>query len=428
MSAYPVNFVDEEGNPVLHHDSAGNINYDNTDSGLSATNVQDAIDELKEGQGGGGTTPIPSDLSELVEEVVALDTRVDELEDQVNAQVEDLTVAVGRGTFQQAYDHSLVASSDLFMWLLEDTDDEGRNVKKIIWHIGNGEFIDALGARVLGELEGLTIITSAATSVTINGTVKTLAKGTNNFKASSLPLSSGKITSMSFANKSSILDVDFGGIKVQGSQIFRGSEFSSLRSVRRMNVCGNINQCFQYNTSLQYLHMYSDSEITFDGTNNVFEGTKGLRYLDIKDLKIKTGKGTTQQVFSNYFNGCGASLYDIRNFNPDNNTTIAGMFRSSAVKTIIIGGNFSVGDGVSVDNATNNTPGNLVIVALWDTTKGDTIPAMKDWFPTGMSTKGVWTLKVPRGCTDDYTSAWSFLTSQANAGRITIEEFDEGEY
>ena len=423
MSAYPVNFVDEEGNPVLHHDSANNINYDNTDSGLSATNVQDAIDELKEGQGGGGTTPIPLDLSELVEDVEALDTRVDELEDQVNAQVEDLTVAVGRGTFQQAYDHSLVASSDLFMWLLEDTDDDGRDVKKIVWHVGNGEFIDALGARVLGELEGLTIITSASTTVTINGTSIELSKGTNNFAASALPLSSGKITSMSFGNKGSILDVDFGGIKVQGTLLFGNdgdnpvNQFSSLRSVRRMNVCGGIGKCFRYNRSVQYIHMYSESKISFN-LQDLFRGTTNLRYLDIKDLKLEL----TRADF--YFSGCGASVYDIRNFDIHGASTIDYMFSGSAVKTIIIGSDFKVSSSCGITGVTNSTPGNLVIVCV------STVPPtpMKDWFPTGMPTKGVWTLKVPRGCTDDYTSAWSFLTSQANAGRITIEEFDEGEY
>ena len=47
--------------------------------------------------------------------------------------------------------------AELFSWILNDYDSNDNNIVKIIYHIGNGNFIDALGATIIGSGTGLTI-------------------------------------------------------------------------------------------------------------------------------------------------------------------------------------------------------------------------------------------------------------------------------
>lgn len=90
----------------------------------------------------------------------------------ININGEDLsdflTVTIKRGTYEQAYNEAMkqveiegtlvyINQNTVFTWLLEDTDDNNNNITKIIYHIGNGNFIDALGARVIGRVSGITI-------------------------------------------------------------------------------------------------------------------------------------------------------------------------------------------------------------------------------------------------------------------------------
>lgn len=90
----------------------------------------------------------------------------------ININGEDLpdflTTTIKRGTYEEAYNEATkqveiegtqvsVNLNTVFAWLLEDSDDNNNTITKVIYHIGNGQFIDALGARVIGKVSGITI-------------------------------------------------------------------------------------------------------------------------------------------------------------------------------------------------------------------------------------------------------------------------------
>lgn len=79
-----------------------------------------------------------------------------------------LSTSIKRGTYEQAYNEAtkqveidgtsvLINQNTVFAWLLEDVDDNNNSITKVIYHTGNGNFIDALGARVIGRVSGITI-------------------------------------------------------------------------------------------------------------------------------------------------------------------------------------------------------------------------------------------------------------------------------
>lgn len=77
------------------------------------------------------------------------------------------SAVINKGTFNQAYTYATTPqeidgktvdlSNTVFQWLLIETDDNNNTITKMIYHIGNGTFVDALGGRVVGNLSGLNI-------------------------------------------------------------------------------------------------------------------------------------------------------------------------------------------------------------------------------------------------------------------------------
>ena len=53
----------------------------------------------------------------------------------------------GYGSFADA-DEKAFANNVVFPWMLNDTDRDGNKITKMVWHIGNREFVDAIGAKV----------------------------------------------------------------------------------------------------------------------------------------------------------------------------------------------------------------------------------------------------------------------------------------
>ena len=93
---------------------AGDIAYDNTGSGLTATNVQDAIDEVAQGGGGGVSRTVlwanvdPSSSYVGATEPLSDDiTNYDEIEFQFRAY------GTHKGIYKSYYDASLYAANDL---------------------------------------------------------------------------------------------------------------------------------------------------------------------------------------------------------------------------------------------------------------------------------------------------------------------------
>lgn len=433
-----LNFYDANGNPIEYHSLAEQIAF--VDDDLHCHNVAEALIALKSYI---PDNPEPGEYPDLTQLIAKIDT----LQATLNGALSTNAEFVGYGTFQDAYNATLESnmSEIMFSWMLDDVDDKGRRVRKIIYHVGNGEFIDAIGSRIFGELEGVTIVTKGAASIKIGNTTIPLISGVNNFTVSSNSLvrgsdtynclTDGNIADISFVSgKDNILDVDFGDIPVKGSNIFYGGDFTNLRAVRRMNVYGNINKCFYDNTNVQYIQMYSESELALSSTEKVFYNTLNLKVLDISGLQA------TFKNLTSFFRNCGALIYDVRGFNlkamhGQSGTTVIDVqnaFSDSAVNTIIFDENFviqkgdygSVKKNASGTNTTTHitisTPGRLTLVCLSETPP---VPVdtskIWEWIPSNC------TLRVPSGCTQTYLDTWTFLQ---NMPYVDIQEFENGEY
>ena len=79
-------------------------------------------------------------------------------------------ILAGSGTFAQAYAKSKGVSYS-FPWMLVDEDENGNEVSKMIWHVGNRKFVDAVGSSISGKREGITIKSDG------NGVLKLMGGG-----------------------------------------------------------------------------------------------------------------------------------------------------------------------------------------------------------------------------------------------------------
>lgn len=62
-----------------------------------------------------------------------------------------VTTSIGHGTYAEAVATVGDNTTFLFQWLLEDYDDDSNFVRKMIWHVGDGVFIDAQGSIITDE-------------------------------------------------------------------------------------------------------------------------------------------------------------------------------------------------------------------------------------------------------------------------------------
>lgn len=62
-----------------------------------------------------------------------------------------ISESIGSGLFSRALEQANLTPDTMFQWILIDTDDDNNPVKKVIWHIGQGNFIDANGSPMTQE-------------------------------------------------------------------------------------------------------------------------------------------------------------------------------------------------------------------------------------------------------------------------------------
>ena len=80
--------------------------------------------------------------------VYNLPINVDNIQSTQITSVSEVT-SIGSGTLQEAIDYAEDNHLNThFQWLLIDEDENGDEVTKLIWHIGSGHFIDALGCPI----------------------------------------------------------------------------------------------------------------------------------------------------------------------------------------------------------------------------------------------------------------------------------------
>jgi len=285
---------------------------------------------------------------------------------------------IGRGTFAEAYEISKKYNA-VFSWLLEDVDSEGNSVVKMIWHVGNGKFVDAIGANVNALKDGLTITVSEAgtlevtsvpftrnsnwnsvdwgtvTGATVNSWNNTvgasitktvsLVEGENNFIPEELGLSSTNpettpITSFTFKNsggvasKAPVVALDFGWLYVDFSQTSIFSSYDNLKSVKRLNLLQTIKR--PQTVEELFLKCRSLESVQAGGLVIVEKNkkwftqdadTNKLREIDFKDLEVRHWYNYANAFISDFAKGCRSlKTLDIRKFDTSHVTSFSGMF------------------------------------------------------------------------------------------------------
>lgn len=257
-------------------------------------------------------------------------------------------IGLNAGTFADAYDLAK-ENNYIFPWMLIDEDENGEPIKKMIWHTGNGEFIDAIGAEINGAKNGLTIKVNAACDVLIGSTTYQLSKGENNFTFEELNYDgTSAISTFSFrdsgtttSNKSYVEEIDFGGMTMSFGFDGLLKAMPSLKRVSRLRVVKNSNT---YMTKL-------------------LSDCPQLEYVKV------TGTGSGSQSFINAFAACPKLLkIDMSGFDPHPTWNIKAVSSFAkdcfAVKELDVSG-FKTGSVLDMSDwlvrDTNKNDGNAVL-------------------------------------------------------------------
>lgn len=458
----PVVYKTADGEVIPHFDEAANILLDNTnrkftDPGRNeditaqyvleehATSINDHSTRLFKAEqdivalkkaGPQDPDDPPSD-----ETIQKLDGRITNLEGDVRTindtlrllNYEAASLPMGMGTFQQAFDKAIEILDDseqtnkLFPWILYDTDDDGDTVRKVIYHIGNRQFIDALGCDIEGNLSGLSITVTEACTIKVNNSDVALVKGRNNIST----FSDGQNVSFN-GNADKIINIDFGGLN-PGSIYLRGC--TNLRSVRGMKLAGAA--CYQVfgqpdRVDLSLVQLVSAEVIAGTGLSNyletacydMFANCRSLRHLDLSRAYLRP------TIARSAFFRCGATVYDLRTFdmravNGDsrNPNGTLGMFSGSAINTLIVGDNFIMNTNNS--GWWTNTEKDLTLVIIHNGTVQEQLVNSSNkvpWMYSGSGNFKFGTIKVPYGMVSTYQQMWHLPTD------VTYIEYEEGDY
>ena len=271
------------------------------------------------------------------------------------------------GTFADAYDKAKANSSVVFPWMLIDEDESGEPVKKMMWHVGNRDFIDAIGGKVDGVKNGVTVVSTEAGYMrlwTINMYQQNyidfpISAGENNFSFEELGRTS--CYSIEFINTdknglllTKITHVDLGGLTIKFSDYndskvahggitwynspFRG--YSSIKTIKRMvldatQASPSTGGWFSDCSSLENLEMSGIWKQNSKGDRpitNFIQNVSKLRRCDFSGLSVSANG------YYDWFAGASKLEYlDIRGFDFSNATNIARFVRGAALKTIIVG-------------------------------------------------------------------------------------------
>lgn len=347
-------------------------------------------------------------------------------------------IGLNAGTFADAYDLAK-ENNYIFPWMLIDEDEEGNPIKKMIWHTGNREFIDAIGAEIDGYKNGLNIKSSASGTITFtksgitNSFSLPIQEGDNNFgfseiAAAAKEANSGNNTADSYDGKSfttitksselSALEVDFGGM------IYNGGNFPAYYHATNDPEAGRYFKTIKglvINVSLgTFAPQIYATQIaisgTFTGTTlNMFNYPNSafvLQKLDLSGLVVNNTVTSVTLALSEANNYTFTTL-DIRNFNTTNATTISFGRKMFSLSKIIIGQYFSNEKCTKLANqygnsSYHNTSKTIVCTsetppvlknAVATTVDGETVytHSSMDWI-YGMTSR----ILVPPGCADTY--------------------------
>lgn len=383
-------------------------------------------------------------------------------------------VFMGSGSFGDAYDASR-GSTINFPWLLEDTDEEGNTLKKMIWHVGNGKFIDAIGAEIVGKKNGLTIKSNEARNITLSfsgGSVTLpIAVGETNYgfnEIKELANVSGYngdwFSGISFSGDTQPqLDIDFGGmtLKWSSSSVNRFPAYSAnndtpisvylFKYIKRLRLDVSGYLIMYPMLSLKEVEMYGTwSYQSLDMLNGKSQVSFVTEKVDLKGL-IVTNAVTSIQLLASEQNNYSLQYLDIRGFDTSNVTSLIISRKCYGLKTLIIGGGFSNEKVTSMGAGSDLVAANTTIVCTSQTppvlknavlSDGAYVHSSMDWVYYRVKSNG--RILVPPGCADVYknnvyiepvdgedvtitTDGKTTKTGWAMYADI-IEEYNEGDY
>lgn len=357
------------------------------------------------------------------------------------------------GTFAQAYNKA-VSRNVPFQWLLKDKDKNNNDITKMIWHIGNREFVDSIGTRV-DWAKGNVIIKSNAKvlgfvlaesgGIYQNQPTKRkliiIEQGTNIFTFDDLRVSQnyeyGKVYGIVFKQWDSSYDsytleqlnalnvdnlsrdtteitfVDYGDLEVEAILSLR--EHTGIERV----------YCKNYNGTLSDLNntLYdSDNliEIELGGTARGIPTQPAEPTKNCNNVEVINYKNLHASLIGSSSNG-ELNIMDIRNINPKDITTQFGtgsLWFGLKVGELIIG-DFDT-SSVTADVSSIAYNGNITTLVCTSLTPPAT-NANGYVLDKLLNKAGI--IKVPASSESAYrgASVWSTYTNK-------IETYEEGEY
>lgn len=355
------------------------------------------------------------------------------------------------GSFAQAYNKA-INDNVPFPWLLKDKDKNNNDITKMIWHIGNREFVDSIGTRVdwakgnviiKSNAKVLGFVLAESSGIYRNQPTKRkpiiIEQGTNIFTFDDLRVSQnyeyGKIYGIVFKqwdssyndytleqlnaldvnnlsnDKTNITFVDFGDLEVKAILSLR--EHTGIERV----------YCKNYNGTLSDLHntLYNSDNLIEIELGGTASGTQNIELTkNCDNLEVLNCKNLYASLIGSSGNG-KLNIMDIRNINPKDITTQFGtgdLWFGLKVGELIIG-DFDT-SSVTTDVraiAYNGSITTLVCTSL-------TPPATNaNGYVLDKLLNKAGIIKVPASSESAYrgASVWSTYTNK-------IETYEEGEY
>lgn len=254
------------------------------------------------------------------------------------------------GSFADAYEKAR-ANNVVFPWFLRDVDENGNPIEKMIWHNGYRKFVDAIGAEVEGQRNGLTIKVNADCDMLLGSTTYPLTKGVNNFSFDDLQYDGNSTingfdireTGTTTSHGNYVEELDFGGLKLRMSTNLCNN-YDSLKKVKRLCVelyiiaAQNFDNCDEL-VEVQIKGVMAAGTTGVSSTPMLNNCPK-LERADLKEFSVAISpQGPRVAIFYGIATSCPQLKYaDIRGFDTEQAEQFGNVFQyDSSLKTLVIG-------------------------------------------------------------------------------------------
>lgn len=304
---------------------------------------------------------------------------------------------LGSGTFADAYDKAKTTIA-YFPWLLEDTDKDGNAIKKMIWHVGNKQFIDAIGAKIDGKKNGITINSDQSgymriwdgATYTSNYTDYAISNGETNFSFDEVGGNRHFFVEFVNENKDAMLttatlSIDFGGMTITFNEYHDGRTnhggintyalpfygLSGLKSITGLNIeatvsnNGLINVCSGC-SALEHIQL--GGNISGGKISGWFQQARSLIECDFSQLETHL---TNLSSGFNFSLSNNLERVDIRGFDFSDTTNISSFMQCNTVNSLntVVVGNIDTSNVTSSTGFLGNVTG-ATLVCTQDTPPG----------------------------------------------------------